>query len=36
MSERSVEHATVVIERRYPASRERTFAAWADVEAKAR
>jgi uncharacterized protein YndB with AHSA1/START domain len=36
MSERSVEHATIVIERRYPASRERTFAAWADVEAKAR
>jgi uncharacterized protein YndB with AHSA1/START domain len=36
MSERSVEHATIVIERRYPASRERTFAAWADVEAEAR
>jgi uncharacterized protein YndB with AHSA1/START domain len=36
ISERSVEHATIVIERRYPASRERTFAAWADVEAKAR
>jgi uncharacterized protein YndB with AHSA1/START domain len=36
MSERSVEHATIVIERRYPASPERTFAAWADVEAKAR
>jgi uncharacterized protein YndB with AHSA1/START domain len=27
MSERSVEHATIVIERRYPASPERTFAA---------
>jgi uncharacterized protein YndB with AHSA1/START domain len=36
MSERSVEHATIVIERRYPASPERTFAAWADVDAKAR
>jgi uncharacterized protein YndB with AHSA1/START domain len=36
MSARSVEHATIVIERRYPASPERTFAAWADVEAKAR
>jgi uncharacterized protein YndB with AHSA1/START domain len=36
MSERSVEHATFVIERRYPASPERTFAAWADVDAKAR
>jgi uncharacterized protein YndB with AHSA1/START domain len=36
MSERSVEHATIVIERRYPASPERTFAAWADVAAKAR
>jgi uncharacterized protein YndB with AHSA1/START domain len=36
MSERSVEHATIVIERRYPASPERTFAACADVEAKAR
>jgi uncharacterized protein YndB with AHSA1/START domain len=36
MSERSVEHATIVIERHYPASPERTFAAWADVEAKAR
>jgi uncharacterized protein YndB with AHSA1/START domain len=33
---RSVEHATLVIERRYPASPERTFAAWADREAKAR
>jgi uncharacterized protein YndB with AHSA1/START domain len=36
MSERSVDHATIVIERRYPASPERTFAAWADVAAKAR
>ena len=36
MSERSVEHATIIIERRYPASPERTFAAWADVAAKAR
>ena len=36
MSERSVEHATIVIERRYSASPERTFAAWADVAAKAR
>ena len=36
MSERSVEHATIVIERRYPASPERTFAAWAEVAAKAR
>jgi uncharacterized protein YndB with AHSA1/START domain len=36
MSEGSVEHTTIVIERRYPASPERTFAAWADAEAKAR
>ena len=36
MSERSVEHATIVIERRYPASPEQTFAAWADGAAKAR
>jgi uncharacterized protein YndB with AHSA1/START domain len=36
MSERSVEHRTIVIERSYPASPERTFAAWADAEAKAR
>ena len=36
MSERSVEHATIVIERRYPASPERTFAAWADADATAR
>ena len=36
MSERSVEHATFVVERRYEASPERVFAAWADQEAKAR
>ncbi len=36
MSERSVEHGTIVIERRYPASPERTFAAWANAAAKAR
>src|SRR5436190_7249422 len=36
MSERSVEHATFVVERRYEAAAERTFAAWADQEAKAR
>jgi uncharacterized protein YndB with AHSA1/START domain len=31
-----VEHATVVLERRYEASPERAFAAWADAEAKRR
>ena len=36
MSERSVEHATFVVERTYEASRARVFAAWADREAKAR
>jgi uncharacterized protein YndB with AHSA1/START domain len=36
MSERSVEHATFVVERRYEASPRRAFAAWADPEAKAR
>jgi uncharacterized protein YndB with AHSA1/START domain len=36
VSERSVEHGTIVIERRYPASPEGTFAAWADAAAKAR
>jgi uncharacterized protein YndB with AHSA1/START domain len=36
MNDRSVEHATIVIARSYPASPERTFAAWADSEAKAR
>ena len=36
MSGRSVEHATFVVERKYKASPERAFAAWADREAKAR
>jgi uncharacterized protein YndB with AHSA1/START domain len=36
MTGRSVEHATIVIERVYPASRDRVFAAWADPQAKAR
>jgi uncharacterized protein YndB with AHSA1/START domain len=36
VSGRSVEHATLVIERRYEVSPERAFAAWADPEAKAR
>ena len=36
MSPRSVEHATFVVERRYDASPERVFAAWADPEAKGR
>jgi uncharacterized protein YndB with AHSA1/START domain len=36
MSGRSVEHASFVVERRYEASPERAFAAWADPEAKAR
>ena len=36
MSERSVEHATFVIERAYDASPDRVFAAWSDPEAKAR
>jgi uncharacterized protein YndB with AHSA1/START domain len=36
LSEHSVEHATLVIERSYPASPERAFAAWADPAAKAR
>ena len=36
MSERSVEHATFVVERRYEVSPERAFAAWANPEAKAR
>jgi uncharacterized protein YndB with AHSA1/START domain len=35
MSERSVEHATFVIERTYDASPSRVFAAWADRAAKA-
>lgn len=36
MSERSVEHATIVIERTFDASSARVFAAWSDPEAKAR
>ena len=36
MSGRSVEHASFVVERKYEASPERAFAAWADPEAKAR
>jgi uncharacterized protein YndB with AHSA1/START domain len=36
MSERSVEHATFVVERVYDASPDRTFAAWSDPHAKAR
>jgi len=36
MTERSVEHATIVIERIYEASPDQVFAAWSDPEAKAR
>jgi uncharacterized protein YndB with AHSA1/START domain len=36
MSERSVEHSTFTLERKYEASPERTFAAWAEPEAKSR
>jgi uncharacterized protein YndB with AHSA1/START domain len=36
MGERSVEHATFVVERTYDASPSRVFAAWADRAAKAR
>jgi uncharacterized protein YndB with AHSA1/START domain len=36
MSERSVEHATFVVERTYDASPARVFAAWADPAAKGR
>ena len=36
MSERSVEHATFVLERTYDASSDRVFAAWSDPDAKAR
>jgi uncharacterized protein YndB with AHSA1/START domain len=36
MSERSVEHATFVVERRYDASPARVFRAWSDPAAKAR
>ena len=36
MRDRSVEHATFVVERSYDASPDRVFAAWSDPEAKAR
>jgi uncharacterized protein YndB with AHSA1/START domain len=36
MTERSTEHATFVIERTFPATAERVFAAWSSVEAKSR
>jgi uncharacterized protein YndB with AHSA1/START domain len=36
MSERSVEHATFVVERVYDASPDRAFAAWSDRQAKSR
>jgi uncharacterized protein YndB with AHSA1/START domain len=36
MPDRSVNHATFVVERTYDASPQRVFAAWADPEAKAR
>jgi uncharacterized protein YndB with AHSA1/START domain len=36
MSDRSIEHAGFTIERRYRATPERVFAAWADPAAKAR
>jgi uncharacterized protein YndB with AHSA1/START domain len=36
MRERSVEHATFVVERTYDASPDRVFAAWSDPEAKGR
>ena len=36
MSERSVEHATFVVERTYDASPSRVFTAWSDPSAKAR
>jgi uncharacterized protein YndB with AHSA1/START domain len=36
MTERSVRHATFVIERTYDASPARVFAAWSEAEAKAR
>jgi len=36
VSEGSVEHATFVVERTYPASPERVFAAWSDLEVKKR
>jgi uncharacterized protein YndB with AHSA1/START domain len=36
MSNRSVEHATFVVRRSYDASPPRTFAAWAEADAKSR
>ena len=36
MPERSVTHATIVVERTYDASPERVFAAWADPAVKIR
>jgi uncharacterized protein YndB with AHSA1/START domain len=36
MTERSVEHSTFVVERTYPVTPARVFAAWAEPEAKAR
>lgn len=36
MSERFVKHGTFVVERTYPAERERVYQAWADLEAKAK
>jgi uncharacterized protein YndB with AHSA1/START domain len=36
MSERSVRHSSFVVERRYDASPERVFAAWAEPDAKRR
>jgi uncharacterized protein YndB with AHSA1/START domain len=36
MSERSVDHATFVVERSYDAAPDRVFAAWSDPQAKAR
>ena len=36
MTERSVTHATFVVERVYPAKPARVFAAWADAKVKAR
>ena len=36
MTEPSVTHATIVLERVYDASPDRTFAAWSDPQAKAR
>ena len=35
MSRRSVEHATFVVERKYEASPERAFAAWAGLNGQA-